>query len=102
MIWGIHISRCVYAVAELGIADLLAHGPRSSQELATTTGTHEPSLYRVLRVLTALGVFEEHTGPTLQPHVGGRTPAHRGDRRDALLGDVHRGRRRRAPLRPHP
>ena len=60
MIWGIHISRCVYAVAELGIADLLAQGPRSSQELATTTGTHEPSLYRVLRVLTALGVFEEH------------------------------------------
>ncbi len=60
MIWGIHISRCVYAVAELGIADLLAHGPRSSQELATTTGTHEPSLYRVLRVLAALGVFEEH------------------------------------------
>ena len=69
MIWGIHISRCVYAVAELGIADLLAQGPRSSQELAVTTGTHEPSLYRVLRVLTALGVFEEykarHFGLTL-------------------------------------
>jgi O-methyltransferase domain/Dimerisation domain len=60
MIWGIHVSRCVYAVAELGIADLLADGPRSAQELATTTGTHEPSLYRVLRVLAALGVFEEH------------------------------------------
>jgi hypothetical protein len=60
MIWGIHISRCVYAVAELGIADLLADGPRSAQELAEATGTHEPSLYRVLRVLAALGVFEEH------------------------------------------
>jgi O-methyltransferase domain len=60
MIWGTHISRCVYAVAELGIPDLLAQGPRSSQELATATGTHEPSLYRVLRVLAALGVFEEH------------------------------------------
>ena len=69
MIWGIHISRCVYAVAELGIADLLAQGPRSSQELAATTGTHEPSLYRVLRVMSALGVFEEqqarHFGLTL-------------------------------------
>jgi SAM-dependent methyltransferase len=60
MIWGIHISRCVYAAAELGIPDLLADGARSSHELAEATGTHEPSLYRVLRVLAALGVFEEH------------------------------------------
>jgi hypothetical protein len=62
MIWGIHISRCVYVVAELGIADLLADGPLSSSELATATGTHEPSLYRVLRVLAALGVFAERDG----------------------------------------
>ena len=62
MIWGIHISRCVYAGAELGIADLLADGPLSSSEVATATGTHEPSLYRVLRVLAALGVFAERDG----------------------------------------
>jgi hypothetical protein len=62
MIWGIHISRCVYAVAELGIADLLADGPLSSSELAAATGTHGPSLYRVLRVLAALGVFAESDG----------------------------------------
>jgi O-methyltransferase domain/Dimerisation domain len=60
MIWGIHISRCVYAVAELGIADLLASGPMSSAELATATETDEPSLYRVLRALAGLRVFEEH------------------------------------------
>ena len=59
MIWGIHISRAVYAVAELGIADLLADGPVSPAELARATGTHEPSLYRVLRLLAALGVFDE-------------------------------------------
>jgi hypothetical protein len=46
MIWGLHISRCVYAAAELGIADLLADGARSSEELAAATATHEPSLYR--------------------------------------------------------
>jgi SAM-dependent methyltransferase len=62
MIWGIHISRCVYAAAELEIADRLADGPQGSQELADATGTHEPTLYRVLRVLAALGVFEEHEG----------------------------------------
>jgi SAM-dependent methyltransferase len=59
MIWGIHISRCVYAVAQLGIPDLLATGPRSSGDLAAATQTHEPSLYRVLRALAGLGVFEE-------------------------------------------
>jgi O-methyltransferase/methyltransferase family protein len=57
--WGMHISRAVYAAAELGIADLLAEGPASTQELAKVTGTHEPSLYRVLRLLAALGVLDE-------------------------------------------
>lgn len=62
--WGIHISRCIYAVAELGIADLLAGGAASTDELAQLTGTHEPSLYRVLRLLAALEVFDEHDGRT--------------------------------------
>jgi len=59
MIWGTHISRSVYVAAELGIADLLADGPVSAGELAQRTGTHAPSLYRVLRLLGALGVFDE-------------------------------------------
>ena len=59
LIWGMHISRAVYAAAELGIADLLTEGPASTQELARVTRTHEPSLYRVLRLLAALGVFDE-------------------------------------------
>jgi SAM-dependent methyltransferase len=62
MIWGIHISRAVYVAAELRLADLLADGPATCTELARATGTHEPSLYRVLRLLAALGVFQE-TGP---------------------------------------
>ena len=59
MIWGLHISRAVYAVAELGIADRLADGPVSCAELAAGTGADEASLYRVLRLLAALGVFTE-------------------------------------------
>jgi len=62
MIWGIHISRAVYVAAELRIADLLADGPVSSADLARATRTHEPSLYRVLRLLAALGVLD-----TVQP-----------------------------------
>ncbi len=60
MIWGIHISRAVYVAAELGIADRLASGPMSSAELAGATRAHEPSLYRVLRLLASLGVLTEH------------------------------------------
>jgi hypothetical protein len=59
MIWGLHVARAVYAVAELGIADRLADGPVSCAELAAGTGADEDSLYRVLRLLAALGVFTE-------------------------------------------
>jgi SAM-dependent methyltransferase len=68
-------------VAELGIADLLADGPVSSAELARVTGTHEPSLYRVLRVLAALGVFVEHDGRSFGLTVVGERL-----RRDAPMG----------------
>jgi len=60
MISGIHISRAVYVVAELGIADLLAGGPLTAAQLARATQAHEPSLYRVLRLLASLGVLAEH------------------------------------------
>jgi len=59
MIWGIHISRAVYVAAELGIADLLAGGPMTAGQLARATQAHEPSLYRVLRLLASLGVLAE-------------------------------------------
>ena len=59
MIWGTHVSRALYAVAELGIADRLAGGPVSCAELARGTGSDEASLYRVLRLLAGLRVFTE-------------------------------------------
>ena len=60
MIWGIHMSRAVYLVAALGIADLLAGGPMTAPQLAQATQAHEGSLYRVLRLLAAVGVLTEH------------------------------------------
>lgn len=62
MIWGIHVSRAVYVAAELGIADLLAGGPTTAAHLAQARQAHEPSLYRVLRLLASLGVLAEHDG----------------------------------------
>jgi len=58
------IAQALYVVAELGIPDLLATGPRTIAELAQTVGAHAPSLYRVLRALASLGVFVEQDDQT--------------------------------------
>ena len=52
-------ARAVYAAAELGLADLLSDGPRTTDELAAATQTHPPSLYRLLRGLASIGVLTE-------------------------------------------
>jgi len=56
---GTAISTSLSLVAELGIADLLAEGPRNVAELARETDTHPQSLFRVLRLLASQGVFTE-------------------------------------------
>ena len=59
MVTGYYLSRAIYVAAKLGIADLLQHGARPYDELARLTGTHAPSLYRLLRLLASAGVFAE-------------------------------------------
>lgn len=59
MISGFWVSRTIYIAAKLGLADLIAQGPRTAEDLAAQTGTHARSLYRVLRALASLGIFKE-------------------------------------------
>jgi hypothetical protein len=59
LVFGKCISMAVSVVAKLRIADLLADGPKTAADLADRTKTHEPSLYRLLRMLAAVGVFTE-------------------------------------------
>lgn len=59
IIEGFWLSRAVYIVAKLGIADLLAEEPRTADELAHTTQSHAPSLYRILRALASRNIFTE-------------------------------------------
>lgn len=59
LIAGSLVSQAVYVAAKLGIADRLAEGPRTVNELAEATGAHAPSLYRILRSLASVGVFAE-------------------------------------------
>jgi SAM-dependent methyltransferase len=59
MILAYRLSQLIYVAARLGIADLLADGPRASEELAALTGVHAHALYRVLRALASNGIFTE-------------------------------------------
>jgi hypothetical protein len=52
-------SRALTVAAELGIADLLRDGARHVDDLAAATSTHAPTLYRLLRALASVGVFDE-------------------------------------------
>lgn len=56
------VSAIIYAAAKLGIADHLATGAKSAVELAGPTGTHAPSLHRLLRSLAGFGILTECDG----------------------------------------
>jgi len=53
------ISKPIYVAAELGIADMLAEGSKSIEELAQASQSHSPSLYRMMRALASVGIFCE-------------------------------------------
>ncbi len=59
LLTGYWTSQAVSVAAKLGLSDLLAGGPRTADDLAALTGTHAPSLYRLLRALASVGVFAE-------------------------------------------
>lgn len=50
------IAQACYVMARLRVPDLLAAGPRSADELAGATGTHAPSLKRLLNALGSVGL----------------------------------------------
>src|SRR5437870_103416 len=59
MVTGYWVSQALYVAAKLGVADLVANGPRPVEDLAAVTKTDAPSLRRVLRALASVGVFSE-------------------------------------------
>jgi len=80
LITGFWVSRAIYIAAKLGVADLLKDESKDIGELAKATGSHGPSLYRVLRTLASVGIFAEDEkgrfamtplGATLQTDVPG-------------------------------
>ncbi len=66
---GMLYSAALYTATKLGVPDLLSDGPRTTVDLAAGTGSNEDSLYRVLRALAGLGIFEE-----VKPRTFANTP----------------------------
>ncbi len=56
---GVFVTQANFVATKLKIADLLADGPQSVEYLAEKSGTHAPSLYRVLRTLASVGIYSE-------------------------------------------
>jgi SAM-dependent methyltransferase len=61
---GLIIQQALYSAAKLGVADLLKDGPRTASELARNLQVNESALYRILRLLASLSVFEETSPQT--------------------------------------
>jgi hypothetical protein len=57
-IMGFVISQSIAIAARLNIADLLHESPKTADELAETTNTHSLSLFRLLRALASVGIFQ--------------------------------------------
>lgn len=52
-------SAAVYVAAKLRLSDYLVNGPKSCADLASITGTDKQSLYRLMRALSSIGIYEE-------------------------------------------
>ena len=59
---GYCLSRSLHVVAQLAVADHLDETPRTAAELAPLVGADPEALHRVLRLLSAHGVFEACDG----------------------------------------
>jgi hypothetical protein len=59
LVFGFFPSAVLSVAVRLRIPDLIADGPKSSDELAQTTATDPSSLYRLLRALAYLGIVHE-------------------------------------------
>jgi hypothetical protein len=79
---GYWYSQALYVMAELGIADVLATGPKTAAALAHDTGSHAETLYRFLRALASAGLLAE--GDSRQFTLTPLSETLRSDRPDSL------------------
>lgn len=56
---GAPVSQAISVFARLGVADVLTISTRTTDEIAKLVGAHGPTLYRLLRMLSDVGIVEE-------------------------------------------
>lgn len=61
---GYWLSQCIYVAAKLAIADHLSQGELPCRDLAMLTETEPIALYRILRALASVGIFQETSTET--------------------------------------
>jgi len=64
-------TQMLYALVELGIADLLAENLKTANELAFKVNTHALSLYRLMRALVSCALVKNPLSSIILP-----TPPH--------------------------
>lgn len=59
MLFGPLTQQCICVATKLKIADLVAEYPQTIAQLAAKTNSNEDALYRVLRMLSSIGIFKQ-------------------------------------------
>ena len=75
MAMGPLVSQALAVAAKLGIPDYLAGGEKNVDDIAAQSGTHAPSIYRILRTLASTGVFTETSHKNICQHTRFRRAA---------------------------
>ena len=87
---GAWVTQALYVAAKLGIADELAHGPKTADEVAAKVGAHPDSVFRLMRMLAGRVVFSQRPGRPVRAGRYGSGVARRRPRFPAADGPVHR------------
>jgi hypothetical protein len=66
MMMGLWVSQILGVCSRLGVADLIADGVSSSEEIAKRCGAEGSATYRLLRAGAAIGLFVEEAGRTFR------------------------------------
>ena len=62
LILGTWLSQAITAAAQLGIADALAAGPLTADELGRKVGADPDAVARLMRLLISRGIFRRRSG----------------------------------------
>ena len=87
---GLARTQMIGTLAELGVADELAKGPATAEELAGRLGVNADALHRVMRAASLIDLFGLDRGRPLLARAQGKAPAQRPSAQRARLGALLR------------